>query len=318
MALAVVVGLLVAPVAWGAGTQSTGKVAVIPIAGTTDGQNVNDVSQRLIQAREDPSIQAVTLVVNSGGGPSTASNELYMQVSRTAGEMPVVAVIDGAGLSGAYYGAIGADKIYAKPSTPVGSVGTILTLPPEVGPLDDRLPSGPDKLTGNSRRNWEYYADMSSASFYRSVRKERGDALNVSESELRQASVYVGVEAVEKGFVDGIGDLTRGVQEAADLAGLPEGQYTVETLRYDGGVEFVTQMAYVSADSPNKTIVEPTEFVDPEHTGPGPTVLMMPPGTFSATEGDGFRTVSSGSPEPTGETPDPAVEGRDQGVTGGG
>jgi len=280
VAVAVVVGLVVAPFAFSAGTETTESVAVVPLAGSIDGANANDFNQRLVEARQDDSVAAVVVVINTGGGLATSSQEMYMQMSRTAEEKPVVAVVDSAALSGGYHAAVGADYIFAKPSSNVGSVGSILMPPGQLEPIDIVVATGPDKLTGDTQRGWEYQVATSSGAFAGAVMDERGEQLELSERELRQAGIYTGIDAVENGLVDEDGDITRAIQHAAEMGGIDDEEYSIETLQYSTPLQFTSQSAYLAADVPNKTLIEPTEFVDPSRNDAGPTILMMPPGAF--------------------------------------
>lgn len=299
--VAVVVGLAIAPFAWGVAVEPSPSVAVVPIAGTIDGSNAADVNQRLIEAREDPSIEAVVLVINSGGGTAADSDEIHLQIDRTAEEMPVVAVVDAAGLSGAYKAAAPSDRIYAKPATMVGSVGTQLVTVPPTDPMDDVIASGPDKLDGQTPRGWEHMTETTSNAFLEVVVEHRGEELELSREELAHAKIYNGVDGIEKGLVDDFGDLTRGVQSAAEMADLDPGDYTLQTLQYDTEVQFISQTTYAAADVSEKSLVEPEEFVDPDRDDPIPTVLLVPPTTFADGGTANGTAVDHENDEPTGD-----------------
>lgn len=284
--LAVVVGLLIAPFAWqltAAPAADTGTVAVVPIAGIIDGETTADASNRLVEARTDPSVDAVVLVVNSPGGIASASEELQMQVDRTAQEKPVVAVVDGGAASGAYGAILPSEEIYAKPTSLVGSVGTMMVLPDQSEPTERIIQSGPDKLDGQSERGFEYSVAMTTEAFLDDVVDNRGDRLELSRNELAHAKVYNGIQAVEYGLADDIGDVQRAIQVAADSAGLSS--YEIETMQYETEVTFISQPLYASADVPEKTLAPPETVIDPQGDAVLPTVLYLPPGALSDTGG---------------------------------
>lgn len=292
---ALVVGLLLSPVVWSATAPAHGAeaVAVIPLAGFIDGPNAADVGERLREARTDPDVRAVVLVVDSAGGQASASEELHFQVERTASVMPVIAVVDSAATSGAYMAILPADAIYVKPSSTVGSVGTTVARPPSIGPLDSQITSGPDKLTGTSPRQFEYYVEMVTESFLTMVEENRGEDLALSREELARASIYLGVQAVEVGLVDEVGDVQTGVQRAADEASLE--RYRVRTLQYDTPVQFLSPSARASATVPEKTLMTRTDVATLREDPVLPSVLLVPP-----TAGTPSNTTDAG-PSPSGE-----------------
>lgn len=280
VAAAVVVALVVAPVAWQFGAGTTATVAVVPIAGSIDGENAADVAERLAAARNDPSVEGVVLVVDSPGGVASPSEELYLQVARTAEQMPVVATVGTAATSGAYYAVAPADEIYVKPSSSVGSVGVYLMTPEQVDPLEEIIQSGPDKLSGESERGWEYTADTIQNAFVSSVFEHRGDELELERAELERASVYTGVDAVDLGLADELAGTQAAVQAVADRAGVDD--YAIDRLQYETPVTFVSQAAYAGADVPEKELVSTTYYADPTVARSTPVVLMFPPGALDA------------------------------------
>jgi len=271
---ALVVGLAIAPFATGGlSGSSSGTVAVIPIEGTIDGERTATVTQSLETARNDDSIVAVVLVANSGGGGAAASEELYMQVQRTADEMPVVASVDAVAASGAYYAIAPSEEIYVKPASQVGSVGVLATLPPPLEPNEDISTTGPAKLSGGEQRALEHELETLRGSFVNAIFESRGDRLDISEAELSYARTYAGHDAIDRGLADTIGDRQSAVEHAATSAGID--QYDTTVIRGNGAVTFVSQAAYVSADTPQKESISFTTFIGNESSGP--VVLLMQP-----------------------------------------
>ena len=85
------------------------------------------VREQLDHAREDSSVRALLLRINSPGGTVTASDILYQEVLRFKRErgVPVVAHFLGVAASGGYYVAMAADEVIAQPTTVTGSIGVI-------------------------------------------------------------------------------------------------------------------------------------------------------------------------------------------------
>lgn len=272
--IGLVVGALLTPVAWSAATGANvdGEVAVVPIEGSIDGASVSETTAALKQARADPDVKAVVLVANSGGGTAAASEELYLQVRRTAKEMPVYAAVDAAAASGAYYALMPAERIYAKPSSIVGSVGVLAPLPVDPEPNDIVAATGPNKLSGADEREFRYQLERLQEAFLGAVYAHRGDELELSRTELAEARIFVGATAVENGVVDEIGDREAAIRAAAADAGLDD--YRVTVLRGNGTVRFVSQAAYHASNAPEKRMISANYYTsDP---GATPVILMMP------------------------------------------
>lgn len=298
--IGVVVGLALAPVAWNA-TSSDGTVAVVPVAGTIDGGTSAGVSAMLQRARSDPDVKAVVLLVNSGGGGAAASEELYLQTKRTSREMPVITSVDAAAASGAYYTIAPSDHIYAKPASTVGSVGVLATTPQALEPTTIVSTTGPNKLTGGDEREFNYVLESLGNAFIGAVFEQRGSEIQLSRTELEQARIYSGTQAVRNGLVDSIGGRQAAVEHAADEAGLDG--YDVRVMRPDRTVRFLSRSNYVASTAPNKTMVSATYLYGEEPSGP---VFLMVPATYLNTANDSARAV----PRPTAATrlsPSPTV-----------
>lgn len=276
VALGVVVGVIAAPfLAAGTGPtepQTEGTVAIVPVEGTIDGESAAQVTAMLAEARQDPSVKAVVLVSNSGGGGAAASEELYFSVKRTTEQMPVVASVDAGAASGAYYTIAPSDHIYVKPSSTVGSIGVLAQLPQDVEPNDIIGTTGPNKLSGSDSREFLYILESLQRAFVRAVFEQRGDALQLSRTQVEQARVYSGGQAVNNGLADSIGDRTAAVQRAAEMAGLDD--YTVRVLRPDNqSVRFVSRSNYLASDAEEKRMLS-ANYLLANDSG-GPTFLMV-------------------------------------------
>ena len=70
------------------------------------------------------------------GGTTTGAEELYRNIRRLAEKKPLVAFVDGTAASGGYITALAADRIVARETSLVGSIGVILQYPQVSGLLD--------------------------------------------------------------------------------------------------------------------------------------------------------------------------------------
>lgn len=303
VALGVVVGLVLAPIAFSATAEPDGTVAVVPIEGSIDGSSVAATNARLRQAREDGSIDAVVLLANSGGGGASASEELYLQTKRTSAEMPVVASVDAGAASGAYYAIAPSDYIYVKPASTVGSVGVLATLPTPVEPNDVIATTGPNKLAGADKREFFYLLESLRRAFVGAVFEQRGDELTMSRAELGQARLYSGTQAVSNGMADGIGGREAAVRHAARMAGLSD--YRVRLLRPDSTPQFLSRNNYLASSAPEKEMLPASRLVGEEAA---PVYLMVP--SHYVADAAMNRSVVAPSALDGGEgQPAPVVEG---------
>lgn len=275
VALGVVVGVIAAPVFAGAVGQdgADGTVAVIPVEGEIDGDTAADVSAALAEARSNESIDAVVIVANSGGGGAAASEEMYFAVKRTAASgTPVMATVDAAAASGAYYTIAPAERIFVKPASNVGSVGVLAQLPDDIEPNELVGASGPNKLSGSDTREFLTILDSLQTAFVNAVIQQRSDSLTLSRSDVEQARIYSGGQAVQNGMADEIGDRQAAIQAAAEEAGLDS--YSVRVLEPDNGTTtFVSRSAYMASDDDAKRLVSANRVLAND-TG-GPVFLMV-------------------------------------------
>ncbi|WP_423750772.1 S49 family peptidase [Salinirarus marinus] len=216
---ALVVGAALAPVAVERTSGPDGRIAVVSVDGYISTQSVGAVQEDLREARENESIRAVVLKVDSPGGSAAASEQLYMAVQRTAREMTVVASVQSTGASGAYYGMLPAENIYVTPASIVGSVGVRGSAPAPVP--SSQIRSGPDKASTTADQRRAQIETLKRA-FVGSVMKHRGDDLSISRTEVAHAKVYTGARAVDNGMADRIGSLQDAVHEAAQKEGLDD------------------------------------------------------------------------------------------------
>lgn len=275
--IGLLIGALVAPVAVDVTSRtSTDTVAIVPLAGGIDGASAARVSGQIERARQNPSVEAVVLRVNSPGGGASASETLYLSVKRLAEEKPVVVSVDGIAASGAYYASVPADVIYAKPASVVGSVGVFAPIPPEVEPNGIIAATGPEKVGLASEREFKYTIETVKRSFANAVMANRGDELNIPRSTVTRAGVYTGADATRNGMADEIGGLRTATARAAELAELDE--YSVAVYSTNGTTRFVSRAAFVASAAEDKEMVSPTYFTGLGGEGSSEfTVLMLPP-----------------------------------------
>lgn len=261
---AVLVSAVLAPVVWERTSGPDDAVAVVSIDGYISSDTVDAWEEDLREARENETIEAVVLKIDSPGGSAAASERLYMAVQRTAQELPVVASVQATGASGAYYAMLPAERIYTMPSSFVGSVGVRGSKP--FPPSGQEIRTGPDKASGTIEQRRTQIETLRRM-FVGSVMKWRGDDLNISREEVSHAKVYVGPTAVRNGMADRIGTLSEAIEDAADRAGLdsyavvekePPDRFGIFVFGTEGGEPVVVKQSpvgYSGVDAPTALMV---------------------------------------------------------------
>ncbi len=222
-----------------------GSVALIRVEGEISasqdglsGITPEKIIEQLRWAEKDDSIKAILLRINSPGGTAAASQEIFTELKRA--KKPVVASIADIGASGAYWVACGADKIVASPSSAVGSIGVIITLPNFKGLLDKLgvsyivITKGKYKDIGNPARplteEERKVLDEQAEVIYRDFIENVAESRNLSLEEVEKYATgltYLGSQAKEMGLVDQLGNYTDAVKLAAKL-GKIKGEPEVE------------------------------------------------------------------------------------------
>ncbi|HLN28939.1 MAG TPA: signal peptide peptidase SppA [Gemmataceae bacterium] len=231
------------------------KVAIIDVEGLIMnarssgmfGSGDNPLSlfrERLDAAADDKHVKAVVLRINSPGGAVTASDIMYQEVLsfRRDTHKPVVACMMDVAASGAYYLAMGCDKVYAHPTTVTGSIGVIMSLYnasglfAKIGVSSDPIKSGPNKDIGNPGRPMtpEEHAILQGLvdSFYGQFVHVVAEGRRMPEDHVRTLAdgrVYSGTDAQKLGLVDVVGYLPDAIQAAMDMACIKD----AEIVAYD-------------------------------------------------------------------------------------
>lgn len=213
IAVAVIGGL-----AWrgvGPVSASSAHIARVTISGFISGDRR---TLELIKSLEDSRAAAVLVKIDSPGGTVSGSEAIYDALRRLAAKKPMVAVVDGLAASGGYIAAVGSDRIVARQTSLVGSIGVLFQLP-KVGSLMDTLgvkveeiKSSPLKAAPNAfeptspeaRAALQRVVDDNYDWFKRLVRERR----NLADPEVAVVSdgrVHTGRQAAALKLVDEIG-----------------------------------------------------------------------------------------------------------------
>jgi protease-4 len=209
------------------------KVAVVELEGII--LQADGVIRELNEHRENPSVRAVVIRVNSPGGVVAPTQEIYAAIQRLRKSgKPVVASLGSVAASGGYYVATAADRIYASPGTLTGSIGVIMQMANLEGLLKKVgvdyvvVKSGQYKDIGNmaramtpeERRMLQALLDDVYAQFVDAV--AQGRKLDRATVEgFADGRIVSGQQAKQLKMVDVLGGLDDAIEAAAALAGLP-------------------------------------------------------------------------------------------------
>ena len=102
------------------------KVAIIPIEARSSARATR--SKRCTATRDNSSVKAIVMRINSPGGAIAPSQEIYEEIRnvRARSGKPIIASLDSVAASGGYYIASACDRIVANPGSITGSIGVIL------------------------------------------------------------------------------------------------------------------------------------------------------------------------------------------------
>jgi protease-4 len=205
-----------------AGSRFEAHIARVEIGGLITG---DDATLKVIRDIGKSNAKAVVLSIESPGGTTTGAEVLYDELRRLAAKKPVVAVVGTLAASGAYIAALGADRIFARGNSLVGSIGVLIQYPNFAGLLDkvgvkyEAVKSSPLKAAPNGFEPTSEEARAAMAAlvgdsfdwFKMLVKERRG----LSDGELAQVDdgrVFTGRQGVPLKLVDAIGGEREAIQ----------------------------------------------------------------------------------------------------------
>jgi protease-4 len=190
------------------------------------------VVQQLKRFRENSSVRAIVLRIESPGGGVSASQEIYEEVKKTrAYGKPIVVSMGSVAASGGYYIAIGASRIVANPGSVVGSIGVISQfmhvndLLTKIGVTSTTIKSGSLKDAGSpyrqptaeDKRYFQEMVDDIYDQFVSAVAEERKlDKAQVKK--IADGRVFTGRKAYELKLIDTLGTYQDAITIAAEMA----------------------------------------------------------------------------------------------------
>lgn len=207
------------------------KVGIIELTGViTDSK---DIISDLKRFREDDSVKAIVIRIDSPGGGVGPSQEIFREIRKTVTFKKVVASMGAMAASGGYYVAAGTNGIVANPGTITGSIGVIIgftniqKLLSKIGLVPVVIKSGKYKDTGSPGREMtedekevlQNFVNNIHQQFVRAVAE--GRKMDQSDIEsLADGRIFSGEEAKNLGLVDRLGNLEDAIEWAGRMVGI--------------------------------------------------------------------------------------------------
>jgi protease IV len=195
----------------------------------------NAMVKALNQARDDSSVRAVVLRINSPGGSVIGSELIRRAAELLAKQKPLVVSMSGYAASGGYWIVTPAAKIYAEPATVTGSIGVlggkfnVAPMLTSIGVNNGAVSRGAnaemfDSFTDFSPAQQQQFQNRILGDTYRHfvnlVARSRG--MTVAQvNQIAQGRVWSGEQAIQLKLVDGTGGLDTAIAAARKLAKVP-------------------------------------------------------------------------------------------------
>ena len=236
-------------VIYGIGSVSRGESDSDSMTGSAT-MGSDTIAKAIREAREDASIKAIVLRVDSPGGSYVASDLIWREVSRTRGVKPIVVSMGDVAASGGYFVSMAADRIVAEPGTLTASIGVLAGkfvttgFWNKLGITSDAVQrgrhatyfSGDQKYTPEERVLFQQWLERIYKDFVGKVAQGRGKTYDEIHA-IAQGRVWSGQDALDLGLVDELGGLPTALRRALELAKLdPDARAQIVPMPEPGGI----------------------------------------------------------------------------------
>lgn len=225
---------------------------------TDEGIDPGKVTKDLRKLREDESVKAVVLRVNSPGGSAFGSEEIWREVTLLKEKKPVIVSMGDYAASGGYYISCAADWIVAQPTTLTGSIGIYGAIPNAGKLLNDKLGIHFDGVKTNKLAdlgdmtrpfNEEEKILMQNMvnKGYELFTQRCADGRKMPIDEIKKIAegrVWTGEMAKDLKLVDELGGIDRAIAVAAERAEIED--YTV--MSYPKQEDFISSLMSSGTD----------------------------------------------------------------------
>lgn len=221
--------------------QRPSTIAVIPVIGTltqrveqigsASTRSTSAVAAEVLAAAAEPKVDAIVLEVDSPGGEVFGVPEAWTAIRTAAGIKPVVASVNSAAGSAAYYLASAATEMLVTPSGMVGSIGVYalhVDMSKSIEAAGEKwtfISAGKYKVEGNpaeplgdeARGAFQAEIDRYYAMFVRDVARGRGVGVDTVRNGFGEGRMVGAKAAVEERMADQVGTFDEAIRRAAHL-----------------------------------------------------------------------------------------------------
>ncbi|MEN8212243.1 MAG: signal peptide peptidase SppA [Thermodesulfobacteriota bacterium] len=212
---------------------SQGNIGIVEINGMI--LSSKKIIQNIKTFRDDDSIKAIILRIDSPGGGIGPSQEIYREVMKTKKDKKIITSMGSVAASGGYYIASATNKIIANAGTITGSIGVIMeyanieAIAKKIGISPVVIKSGKFKdlgsplreLKDSERKILQDLVNELHLQFVNDAAKARGIDVETMLA-LADGRVYTGQKALDLNLIDRLGNLDDAVQWVGELAGIKE------------------------------------------------------------------------------------------------
>jgi len=228
--------------------EGTDKIGVLvaegEIVGSKGGdENIgsDDFVKELRKLRDNKSVKAIVLRIDSPGGSSLASDVMWREIELAKKVKPIVASMSDYAASGGYYMAMGTNTIVAQPTTVTGSIGIFAQwlnidrfLSNKIGITQDYVNTHANSNFMNSLGELTEFQKSVIQNMvnqgYETFTSKAASGRKMSIEKLKSLAggrVWTGIQAKEIGLVDELGGLDVAIEIAAKKGKLKAGAYKV-------------------------------------------------------------------------------------------
>jgi protease-4 len=194
------------------------QIGTITLKNAIDDNETEQIVNQIRYVESHSEIRSVVLILDCPGGTVNGTELIYLELLKLRQTKPVVTMIQGLSASGSYYISVGSDYIFANPSSMVGNVGIIGTIPSKPRVFEEEYSTGPYKLWGWPQDTYIRQMDMMKSTFLQAVLNGRGKKLKITAEQILRGEIYPASEAFRLGLIDELGPLGNAMDKAAEMA----------------------------------------------------------------------------------------------------
>jgi protease-4 len=208
----------------------SGAIARVTISGLIRG---NQERVEALERLANSNAKAVIVHIDSPGGTTAGSEQLYDSLRRVKAKKPMVVVVDGLCASGGYIAAMASDHIIAQSASLVGSIGVLIQYPnftdllKTVGVKVEDVKSSPLKAAPNGFEPTSPEARaalasivMDSYNWFKDLVSRSRNLQGAALDKVADGRVFTGRQALDLKLIDQLGDEKTAIEWLAKEKGV--------------------------------------------------------------------------------------------------